>query len=401
MSKSQQLRIGAGQLNSWLLGLLAFALPLSTSAVSAVALLILLLWLIEGRFREKAAELDANPVALAVLGYLVLLCLGLLWTKRLTTGLDVLRAHWKLALLPVFMTAARPPLRSFYLYSFLAGVTAAMLLTFLVWLGLVQYADVSPTHLTPKTFHVVYNPLLAFAIYLALHEAVWWEKKKAERAILFALAGLMSFNMFLTEGRTGQAVFLVLITLFLFQVFSKNKIRAALMVCLLLPAICAAGYAASPVFRQRAEIAWQEVSRFRENPNTSVGLRLQFWQNTLVMIKGKPWTGVGTGDFHGVYAKINWQKSRRCPATDNPHNQYLLTTAMLGLPGLISLLLIFAAMFAQARLSADGQQRLRIAFPVFFLVIMLAESYLKVFQTAFLFALFAAVLYKKSNETGT
>lgn len=396
MSNLQQIWTDEGRANSWLLGLLAFVLPLSTSAVTAAALLILALWLFEGRFAEKAAELDANPVALAVVGYLVLLCLGLLWTKRLAAGAEVIRAHWKIALLPVFMTAALPQSRSFYLHSFLAGMTAAMLRTFLVWFGFVQYKDVSPTHLTPETFHVIYNPLLAFAIYLALHEAVWREKKKAVRAALFALAALMSFNMFITEGRTGQAAFLVLMTLLLFQLFPKDRLRATLSICLILPTICAAGYFASPVFRQRVETAWQEIIGFRDNPNTSVGLRLQFWQNTWVLIKRSPWTGVGTGDFQGNYAKVNWLRSRRCPATDNPHNQYLLTAAMLGLVGLASLLLIFAAMLAQARSDEDGgRQRLRVAFPLFFLVIMLAESYLKVFEIAFFFALFAAVLYKK------
>jgi O-antigen ligase len=164
---------GAGQANAWLLALLAFALPLSTSAIAVLGLLILIVWLIEGHFRAKAAEIAAHPVALAVLGYLVLLCLGLLWTEHVAEGFDVLRAHWKIALLPVFMTTARPQRGSLHLYAFLVGMTVAMLLTFLVWFGIIQYADVSPTHLTPKTFHVVYNPLLAFAVYLALHEAFW------------------------------------------------------------------------------------------------------------------------------------------------------------------------------------------------------------------------------------
>lgn len=391
-----RLRSGAGRANVWLPGLLAFALPLSTSAVSAVALLILLLWLIEGNFLVKLAETLFTPVAAAVLGYLALLILGLLWTASPADGLSVLQSHWKIALLPVFLTAIRHEQRTFYLSCFIAGMSAAMLLTFLVWLGLVQYADVSPTHLTPKTFHVVYNPLLAFAIYLTLHKAVWEEPRRQARAGLFALAGLMSINMFMTEGRTGQAAFFVLLSLFLLQVFSQQRVRAIFLLSLLLPAGIATGYLASPVFQQRVDLALSEASGFHDNPNTSVGLRLQFCRNALVLIREQPCLGVGTGDFKAAYGLVNQQRSPHSVSTDNPHNQYLLSAALLGLPGLLILLLIFVLMLRQARSEQeDSLRRARFAFPLFFLVIMLAESYLKVYQTAFFFALMTAALYKK------
>lgn len=81
----------------------------------------------------------------------------------MATGIEALKDQWKLALLPVFLTAVAYRHRSLYLYAFLGGMTLAMGITFLARFGLVHYADVSPTHLTPKTFHVIYNPLLAFA----------------------------------------------------------------------------------------------------------------------------------------------------------------------------------------------------------------------------------------------
>ena len=385
---------GAGQANSWLLGLLAFVLPLSTSALSVAALLILLLWLIEGNFLDKLAETVFTPPAAALLFYIGLLCLGLLWTANPADGFRTLHDHWKIALLPVFLTVARFERRSFYISCFIAGTSAAMLLTFLVWFGAVQYSDVSPAHLTPKTFHVVYNPLLAFAIYLTLHKAIWEEQRQRAQAALFLLAGLMSINMFMTEGRTGQAAFFVLISLLLIQVFKQNRFRAALAVCLILPVSGAVGYLISPVFQQRLDLALKEISGFQQNPNTSVGLRLQFCQNSFALFQRHPCLGVGTGDFRAAYAELTQQQRPHCVTTDNPHNQYFLSAVLLGLPGLLSLLLIFAVMFIQPHEEEDRLRRVRVAFPVFFLVIMLAESYLKVYQTAFFFALMAAVLYK-------
>jgi O-antigen ligase len=391
----------AGQINTFLPALLAFAIPLSTSAVSVLALLILLLWLIEGNFAEKGLEIFSHPLSLAILAFLALLCLGLAWTDNFTAGLQALKDQWKLALFPILLTAVTYRNRSVYLYAFLAGVTVAMSITFMARFGLIQYADVSPTHLTPKTFHVIYNPLLAFAIYLTLHESVWGlaRQKPLLRLILVPLAGLMIVNMFMTEGRTGQLVFLVLMGLLLLQFFAKNRFKAVLAIFLLLPTISITGYLYSPTFQQRVNLAWQEVKNFKENPDTSVGMRLLFVQNSFEIIAKKPCFGVGTGDFQSAYAKVNSQKSPTSVATDNPHNQYVLVGVLLGIPGILSLLLIFLTMFIQAKTSLqDNVQRMGTAFPLFFLIIMLAESYFTVYQTAFFFVIITAALYKKKPD---
>ena len=197
----------AGRLNAWLLAIMALVLPLSTSALSIVALLILAVWLVEGGYRQKLRVIIANPVAMAVLVYLALYVIGLLWTEDLASGLDVLSKYWKLMLLPVFLTAVRRDLRRVYAGFFLAGMTIAMTMTYLAWFGFLHYADVTTTHLTHGTFHVIYNPLLAFAIYLLWHEVVWGRLRDALRWPLVGLIGLMVLNMFITEGRSGQIVF--------------------------------------------------------------------------------------------------------------------------------------------------------------------------------------------------
>ncbi len=394
----QQAQTTAARMNIWLPALLAFVLPLSTSAISIVALLILLLWLIEGRFADKAAEIFTNPVAIAVLAFLTMLVLGLLWSPDVWAGLDILRNRWKILLLPVLLTGISFERRSLYINCFLAGMSVTMLITFLAWFDLIHYADVSPTHLTRKVFHVIYNPLLAFSIYLVLHQAIWGKLRNGVRFGLISLAGLMIFNMFITEGRTGQVAFFVLTSALLFQIFKGNRIKAVAAICLLLPTLFSAGYFFSPVFQQRIDTARQEISQFKTNPHTSVGMRMQFCQNSLAIIRQHPWLGVGTGGFKSAYEQKNQEKTPYCIATDNPHNQYILIAVMVGLPGLVVMLLIFAAMFRQAWVMNDQWQRVRYAFPLFFMVIMLAESYLKVYETGFFFALFAAILYKQKPD---
>lgn len=389
-----RIRQEIGSANRLLLLLLAFCLPLSTSVLSVVGLLIALFWLVEGGFRAKLSEIVSNPVSLAVMGYLLLLPVGLLWTDDLSSGLAVIEQHWKLMLMPVFLTIISKERRGWYLVAFIAGMTVAMAMTYLAWFGLLEYSDVNQQHLTKKVFHVVYNPMLAMAIYLLLHEVFWGNLTRGKRMVVLVLAGTMTFDMFITEGRAGQLVFFVLAAVLLVQLFRKNLFKAVLCVVLVLPAVFYTSYRLSPTFQYRVQQVVEEIALYKKDANTSVGLRLLYWQNSLEIIRQAPFLGVGTGDFTDAYAVVNSEKSPGMPATDNPHNQYILILCQFGVLGLLVLLLVFFVQLYQSLDRSDGWHRLRFAFPVFFLTIMFTESYLVVYETGFLFSLLGSVLYK-------
>ncbi len=377
----------------WLTVLLAFSIPLSTSAVSVLAVLILTAWVIGGDYSRKWAVITGNSVSLALLFYLGLFFLGLLWTQNIGTGLEIIEKQWKLLLFPVLLSSLVYSHRRRYVVSFLAGLTVAMLMTYLAWFDILHYGGVTPEHLTKRLFHVVYNPLLAFGFYLVCHEVLWGKWVGIRRLGLILLAACMAVDMFITEGRTGQVVFFVLLGLLFVQFFSRNRLKAVLFVLLILPLTFAAGYQLSPTFQNRVDAVGQEIREFNENPNTSVGLRLLFWKNSWRIITAHPFFGVGTGDFQSSYAEVNAELSSNMVATDNPHNQYIFILCQFGIFGLISLLSIFFAQIHQALTCKDSWRRIRFAFPVFFLTIMLAESYLVIYETGFFFALFSAVLY--------
>jgi O-antigen ligase len=126
-----------------------------------------------------------------------------------------------------------------------------------------------------------------------------------------------------------------------------------------------------------------------------VGWRVWFLQNSCKLLEGNRILGIGTGDFPKEYAKVNKLYSPKMPTTNNPHNQYLLTTTQFGLTGLFLLLSIFVGQLLYGRKKQDKLTQLRLAFPIFFMVIMLAESYLMVHATGLLFSLFSAFLYKE------
>jgi len=385
----------AGRINFWLLLLLAFSLPLSTTAVTLLALASLACWCYEGRFAQKWEEIRANPICVAVFCSLAVFLLGLCWSDDLAGGVATVKKQWKIWLLPVLLTAVRWDRRWWYVAAYVAGVSSLLLLFALVTTGVVVYPEMDGRgHLSLIGNQIVFTPMLAWAVYLLLHQLLWAGLARWQQGAMLLLAGALTWGVFMTKGRAGQLVFFVLMLLLIVQYFRRNLRRAALVAMVLLPLLFTFAYQLSPVFQARIALIRQNIVTFDQDANTPVGLRLLFWQNSWEIIRQTPWFGVGTGGFAAAYAQVNQQRSPAMPATVNPHNQYIFAATEQGVLGILALLGLFGVHLRQARRLADGWQRIRWAFPLFFLVIMTTDSYLNSFGSGFLFSLFSAILFK-------
>ena len=117
------------RINSWLLVLLAFVLPVSTSITSVTAVLFMAGWLLEGDFKRKFEEIRSNPMSRVVLVYIAVLLVGLLWNDQLAASASGIQKQWKMLLMPVFLTAVRPEERWRILWAFIAGMSLLLLST--------------------------------------------------------------------------------------------------------------------------------------------------------------------------------------------------------------------------------------------------------------------------------
>ncbi len=383
----------AEYLSSPFLILFAFALPFSTSAGSITAMLVLLAWMLSGNFKGKFNEIKNNPVAIAVLCYIALHIIGLLWSEDIAWGLHILKQQWKLLMLPIFITIVRREHVNYYMAAFVGAIALKATKAYLVWLGFISLPPGS-IFTTVGTSHVIYNPMLALAIYIVLQNMLF--SKNSKQALFFKgiLLLYLSCNMFITVGRTGQVAFFVLLIVALFQFFFDRSKRKLLVGLMLLPFFFFAIYQFSQTFRDRIHTAVSEIQTFDNQEVTSLGCRVWFYQNSLKLIQQNKLIGTGTGDFPMEYARINQIYSPNLPIADNPHNQYLMITGQFGFIGLLILLGIFFSQIVIGQKQTDRLTQLRQAFPIFFMVIMLAESYLQVHGTGLLFSLFSSFLYK-------
>jgi O-antigen ligase len=382
----------------FLLIILAFLMPLTVFGGNLIIVIICTLWLFSGNYKSKFDQIINNKLMLASIVFFCLHVVGLLWTEDLAWGLHIVHKMWYfIGLFPILYTIVKKDFINYYISAFLLAILVTEVASYLIWFEIVEeFKNATVENPTPFMSHISYNPILAFAIYLVLHE-LFFNKKIAN--LMFSLYSFfaisMTFNMFITGGRAGQATFFVMLSILIFQILDKQRIKSLIAIFIIIPGIFFTAYQTSDLFQQRINIAINETLNYSEQNFSSVGFRINCAINSWDVIKENPIIGIGTGDFPSEYSKINQINSPGIPNTTNPHNMYTLVLMQLGFLGLFSMFSIF---YYQVKLSFNSSNKLirdtGITLPLLFLVMMLSDSYLLGHFTTLMFVFFSSFLYK-------
>jgi len=382
----------------FLLIILSFLMPLTVFGANLIIVTICLLWLFSGNYKSKFHDIVTNKLLLASVLFFCLHVFGLIWTEDLNWGLHIVHKMWYFLLLfPILYTIVRKDDIKLYIFAFLFAIFITVISSYLVWFELIeQFRFATVTDPTPFMSRISYNPILALAIYIVLHE-VFFNKKLSN--FLFSLYSFFSIsmiiNMFITGGRAGQVIFFVILAILIFQVFNKQRLRSLIVISILIPGIFFSAYQTSWLFQKRVDLAVIEIASYSDISSSAIGLRINFARNSWDVIKENLIIGVGTGDFPKEYKKINKINSPNLPDATNPHNMYILVLMQLGFLGLLSMLSIF---YYQIKLSFNSPSKLirdvGITLPIMFLILMLSDSYLLGHYTSLMFVLFSSFLYK-------
>jgi O-antigen ligase len=387
----------------YLLIALAFLMPLTVSGANTIVVIICLLWLFSGDYKAKYNQIISSKLMIASIVFYCLHVIGMLWTEDLQWGLHILHKMWYFLLLfPILFNIVQRKYISYYLSAFLLAIALTEIASYLVWFELVEpFKNATVKNPTPFMSHISYNPILAMAIYLVYHNIFIKSNLNTPKFFLYSFFSItMTINMFITGGRAGHVMYFVMLTILIFQFFSKDKIKALVAVLVIIPLIFFSAYQTSYIFHQRVDLAVNNTMNYEFAKNTSVGQRITFAINSWEVIKENPIIGIGTGDFPSEYKKINQINTPQVPTTTNPHNMYTLITMQLGLIGLVSMLSIF---YYQIKLSFYSSNRfikdLGIALPLMFLVIMWSDSYILGHYTTLMFVFFSSFLYKDFEKS--
>jgi len=386
----------------YLLILFGFLYPLSVFAGNLLAVIILFLFFFLEDKRTKFFYLLHNKFFRAIAIFFLLHCFGMLWTDDLKRGLEIIRKMLEFAvLLPVLMMSMHKKNIDIYINSFIAASSLILLFSYLISFEIIPpFKAATIENPTPFMTHITHGPFIAFAAYISLNRIIdkFLSKDYISYIYIFLFLAL-SINVFITGGRAGQIVYIILLFTTLVQNFGL-KIKILIIGMFLSLMIAISAYQYSGIFRDRADYVINELKAYEETGNfqSSIGTRLLFLENSLSIIKNNFLLGVGTGDFPQEYSRYNKINSPNGFESTNPHNMYLLQMAQFGIVGLLSLIAIYYYQI-KCRIKDDKfLSNLGLGMMVYFLVINFSDSYLFGHFTSFQFTFFAAFLYQSEEH---
>jgi len=399
----QKIRNSIDNINSYLLMLTAFFLPLTVFGGNFFAVLIFLLWIIKADFKSDFHRLKNNKLIIAVFLYLLVHVIALLWTADIESGLWTLKKQLKFLFIPIFMLFAKREHVKYYILAFLTSMSLSEIWSYGIFFQLLPlYGGATLSDPIPLMSHITYNPFLAIAIYLLSYYVLFDHSNSKLKKLTYSFFIVtMSINMFITGGRAGQIMYFAMLVVLVFQYFPKNIFKAFLISSIIVAVTSSTFYINSEIFSDRVDVAVKELSDYKNHTHSSTGIRISAAINSWDIIKENPLIGVGTGDYRTEFIKFSDKNElglttfRNGVMTYNPHNMYILTLVQFGLIGLLALLYMF---YTQIKIATHSNEefvrKIGIALPLLYLLIMLSDSYLMVHMTGLLFIFISSFVYK-------
>lgn len=328
--------------------LLGLSLPISVAIDNLLLLLILIGWLLCANWQDKWANLRAHLLSWVLLAFLLLVALGTAWGYGNVA--ERLRYFGKYAVLLLPLALIALPLAEAQkrraAVAFGLGIVLTLALSYAVKVGvdLPEWLSKNNDASNPVVFklHITHSFFVALGAFMFFVVALHARERRLRWGLGVA-AALAVVNLFMVQGRTGQLVLVVLIAyLFIHRFRWRGVIVAGAVIAG--AGIVVTQWPGVPASARYSE-GIQEIQNWQygNKDQSSMGLRMQYAATSLRIIAEHPLIGVGTGGFEHAYDQQIVGTAAQ--PSNNPHNQYLLTTVQLGLPGLILLLAMFAVLW--------------------------------------------------------
>lgn len=393
----------------WLLPLITFSIPLSTSLTSILMLTFLLLWLVEGNYTNKIKMLlNYNYLIISLI--IISLFLGSLYS--IAPYKDILLYLKKMhKLLYVFLLDPyfkEPKVRKNCINSFIISALIS------IAIGLYLY---SPAVFKNSIDTSLIASLTSFFLMHALINRI-----NAEPSKKFNLLNICNFVVILASvfylfaisiSRSSHIIFCTLVIIFIFQrfkVLKKYYILSTIIISLIIINISAL-FIINRDFNHLWINAIKEYKEFNfEKPKViSPNQRRIYYINSLELIKEHPVLGTGTGSFPIAYKnfvikhKLFNMKNEEYLFINNPHNEYLLFGVQFGIYGILLLLSWLIQLFKFSyKINANLQERYILQGLVINMFIgCCLNSWLLDFTAGHLFIIFTAICLGASTNENT
>ena len=317
-----------------------------------------------GRWHKKFSTLRESRIFLsaATLSLLALASLSYTLAPMNLAWADVSRYSKLLMVGAIMLVLDNRNKRLAVLFALATGIAALMLPTLLDGSGLAtalhlpiqQFANQSyRAEHTDKGFanlvywknQISHGLFVSILCFICLSCAV---QLKRWRFPLLLLAGICVIDIvFFIYGR--MALLSLSASLLLFTVLQLRSLKVRIFTLAGILGLFAVAYFSLDVVNQRIGTIVTETQGYYQgnNPATSAGIRLHYWNISLQMFHESKFLGVGAGGFRHFLEITQDPFSNQ--NHNHTHNEYLTALGQYGLIGLAALLVMLALAFQQAR----------------------------------------------------
>jgi len=225
-------------------------------------------------------------------------------------------------------------------FSFVMALT--LIISYLLYFGLPFSAFnlgwiISGDVENPTVFklQITHNFFMALAVFLWFQEGL--RAQHLEMKLVYWLACCLGIANVLTMvgGRTGYVALFALALTLLLDTSNFKKILIGLIICCV---SVIGAYEFIPKVQNKINLGLSEAKNWAPNQgsDTSIGLRLDFWNASYQVIKKAPIFGSGIAGYEEGSKQISGAAALNLG--NNPHNQYLLFLTQIGFFGLLTFL---------------------------------------------------------------
>ncbi len=389
-------------------------LPLGTAPVVVFSALSALLALLFWPKALSEPRLWRNPIVMACLAMLLVYLIGMLHSNH--AGGEIVRAlnpYRRLLYVPFLLALLwQKSTRKWAVIAFVLSASFVFLASIahaiypFSWAQATVNKELSDHYIfrDHNSQNLMLTALLVLMIWSYFNRtatSIWMRigREKLRRSIFAALVVSMMFScLILSDGRAGHAALLVAMVYAVWH-FCPKIMRKKLLAASLVTAAIVSGSLVLSNHGRYALVA-QDIKRFQQGDllNNSIGLRLEFWRNGLRAFQERPVVGWGTGMYRKKYCQYGASQVSCEQGSYNPHNQFVLLAAELGLIGIAAYLAFLGYLWTRAATLAPKGQYLARSLLLMLLVHSFSDSSLFVASPAHIFLMLLTVAFSYESH---
>ena len=312
-----------------------------------------------------------------------------------------------LLLLPIFFYLRKLKINPDYIYY---GILLGAIASFTIAAYQTYYLDIFRPYGVTKA--VAFGGLsITLAIMCLFIGSLSTERRS--KVLFYSGAIMATWASILSASRGTWLAVLPCLLIWLIINPKKSSIKTRVITALISLLIIIVSYNL-PIVKYRVDQAIIEVNNYTTNSvaNTSLGIRLEAWRASIIIIKDNFALGIGEGNFRSGIQMLS-DKGIVNPTVFAPlehaHNEYisaLLHRGILGVLSLLLLLLIPLIVFSKALITEKTDRKILPAIGVTLIVttmtfslsdIYFAQHHYTIFYVAFIYILYATMSPHSTN----